>query len=110
MELPILSQEVIQLHAGVCSALADPNRILLIYALAEHSCNVSELADLVGVTQPTASRHLKLLRERGLVRADREGPSIKYRLNDHRLIDALDILRSVLRDRIAYQSSLMEGE
>lgn len=110
MELPIQSQEVIQLHAGVCSALADPNRILLIYALADQSRNVSELADLVGVTQPTASRHLKLLRERGLVRADREGPAIKYRLNDHRLIDALDILRSVLRDRIAYQSSLMEGE
>lgn len=108
METPNLSQEVTQLHADMCSALADPNRILLLYALAEQASNVSDLANQVGISQPAASRHLKILRERGLVLAERQGPSVEYRLSDRRLIDALDILRSVLRDRISYRASLME--
>jgi len=110
MESSSLSLEVNEMHAEVCSGLADPNRILLLYALAEGPHNVSELADLVGITQPTASRHLKLLRERGMVRATRQGPAIEYSLGDPRLIEALDLLRAVLRDRISYRASLIEGE
>lgn len=110
MESPSLSQEVNQMHAEICSGLADPTRILLLYALAEGEHNVSELAELVGITQPTASRHLKLLRERGMVRANRQGPAIEYSLSDERLIEALDLLRAVLRDSIAHRASLIEGE
>ena len=109
MESPSLSQEVNQMHAAICSGLADPTRILLLYALAEGPHNVSELAEIVGITQPTASRHLKLLRERGMVLANRQGPSIEYSLSDMRLIEALDLLRAVLRDRINYRASLIEG-
>lgn len=108
MEAPSLSSEVNQMHAEICSGLADPNRILLLYALAEGPHNVSELADLVGITQPTASRHLKLLRDRGMVRASRQGAAIEYSLSDLRLIEALDLLRAVLRDRITYRASLIE--
>ncbi|HWQ84833.1 MAG TPA: metalloregulator ArsR/SmtB family transcription factor [Anaerolineales bacterium] len=110
MEATSLSQEVNQMHAEICSGLADPNRILLLYALAEGSHNVSELAELVGITQPSASRHLKLLRERGMVVANRQGPAIEYSLGDKRLIEALELLRAVLRDRINYRASLIEGE
>jgi len=110
MESSTLSQEVNEMHAEICSGLADPTRILLLYALAEGPHNVSELAELVGVTQPTASRHLKLLRERGMVRAARQGPAIEYSLSDSRLIEALDLLRAVLRDRISYRASLIESQ
>ena len=103
-----LSREVTQLHADLCSALADPHRILLLYAIDERPRNVSELAEEVGISQPGASRHLKILRERGLVRSVRQGASIEYFLTDPRLIDALDLLRSVLRDRLTYRASLME--
>ena len=107
-ETPSLQEEVTQLHADICSALADPRRILILYALNEQTQNVSELAVELGMSQPAASRHLKLLRERGLVNAVRQGPSVEYHLTDTRLIDALDTLRAVLRDRLAYRASLME--
>jgi DNA-binding transcriptional ArsR family regulator len=110
MRDPILSQEVINLHADLCSALADPRRILILYALSEHNLNVSELADEVDISQPAASRHLKMLKDRGLVRARRQGASVVYRLADDRLIEALNLLRTVLRDRLAYRASLMEYE
>jgi ArsR family transcriptional regulator len=103
-----LTQEVSQLEADLCFALADSNRILILYALAEQSRNVTELTNELDITQPTASRHLKILRERGLVSTERSGTTITYHLVDHRLIDALDILRSVLRDGIVRRANLME--
>ena len=110
MEPPNLAEEVSSLHAELCSALADPTRIMLIYALSEKPCNVGELAIQVGVSQPTASRHLKILRDRGLVRPTRLGPNVEYSLIDHRLVEALDLLRAILRDRIVYRASIMESE
>ncbi|GAB4492513.1 MAG: hypothetical protein Fur0016_24760 [Anaerolineales bacterium] len=103
-----LAQEVSQLEADLCFALADPTRILILYALDEQPRNVTELTQELNITQPTASRHLKILRDRGLVRPNRQGVVIQYELNDKRLIQALDLLRSVLRDRIAYRANLME--
>ena len=108
MDNTSLSQEVTHLHADICSALADPHRILILYALSERNLNVSDLAVEIGVSQPTASRHLKILRERGLVNPERQGTSVVYHVTDKRLIDALDLLRTVLRDRIAHRASLIE--
>jgi DNA-binding transcriptional ArsR family regulator len=105
-----LSQEVTQLHADICSALADPNRILLLYALVEKPRNVSDLADEVGTNQPATSRHLKILRDAGLVLSERQGANVEYRLADMRLIEALNLLRLVLRDRLSYNASLVESD
>jgi DNA-binding transcriptional ArsR family regulator len=110
MNTPILHEEITQLHANMCSALADPNRILLLYALAEGPHCVTDLAAEVGLSQPATSRHLKILRESGLVRPVRQGSSVEYNLVDFRLIEALNILRTVLRDNIAYRAGLMDAE
>lgn len=103
-----LVQEVSKLEANLCSALADPTRLLMLYALGENPHNVTELSNELSVPQPTASRHLKILRERGLVNATRQGVSIQYELADPRLIQALDLLRNVLRDSLARRANLME--
>ena len=103
-----LAQEISQLEADFCSALSDPTRLLLLYALADVPHNVTELAAELDVIQPTVSRHLKVLRERGLVQAERQGTTVIYSLVDRRLIQALDLLRTVMRDRLAYRAGLME--
>jgi ArsR family transcriptional regulator len=108
MITPTLAQEISQLEAELCFALADPNRILMLYALDEGTLNVTDLGTLLTISQPTTSRHLKVLRERGLVRTERRGTVIEYSLNDRRIIQALDLLRSVLRDRLMERASLME--
>jgi DNA-binding transcriptional ArsR family regulator len=110
MDKNTLTKEITELHADICSALADPRRILILYHLAESPLNVSELANEVDISQPAASRHLKILRERGLVISVRQGASVTYRLADHRLIDALDTLRAILRDRISYRANLMKSD
>lgn len=104
---PALTQEISQLEADFCFALSDPTRLLMIYALSESPRNVTELANDLGVAQPTASRHLKILRDRGLVYTVRQGTTVTYHLTDPRLIQALDLLRTVMRERMAHRASLM---
>ena len=104
-----LSQEVSQLHADICSALADPTRILILYLLAEKPLTVGELTEKLNIPQPNTSRHLKILRERGLVRANRQAQKVEYTLNDPRIIDALDTLRAVLRDSISQRANLLSN-
>lgn len=108
MVTPTLQQEITQLEANFCAALSDPNRLLILYALNEGPRNVTDLANELGLNQPTTSRHLKTLRERGLVNTVRTGTMITYRLSDSRLIQALDIMRSIMRERLAHQANLME--
>ncbi len=102
-----LTLEVNQLHADICSALADPTRILILYLLSEQAFTVGDLTGRLNTTQPTTSRHLKILRERGLVRSNRQAQNVEYSLNDLRIIDALDLLRSVLRDTLSQQANLI---
>jgi len=107
MNNPQLTQEVTQLHADICSALADPSRILLLYALVDQPRTVNELTGDVNISQSATSRHLKVLRERGLVSTTRLGQSIEYSLTDPRIIEALDLLRAVLRDSLSRRANLM---
>jgi ArsR family transcriptional regulator len=102
-----LKQEIIQLEADFCFALSDPTRIFILYALNGRSLNVTELTNELGIPQPTTSRHLKVLRERGLVNTERQGTVINYSLADHRIIEAMDLLRSAMRDRLTEKASLI---
>ena len=103
-----LRREVHQLHAGICQALSDPNRILILYELREGPRNVGELAETLDMSQPTVSRHLKVLRERGMATTERSGTTVTYSLADRRVIEALDLMRAVLADNLMQHSALAE--
>jgi len=104
-----LEIEVLHLHAEICAGLADPNRIMILYELSVGPRNVTELCLSLNMLQPLTSRHLKILRERGMVTAERRGTVIQYSLADNRLIEALDLLRSALRDNLSRRSQLVNA-
>jgi ArsR family transcriptional regulator len=101
-------KEVEMLHERVCLALGDPKRLLILYSLSHQRRYVSELAEELNCPQPTISRHLKVLRERGLVNTVRDGTTVYYSLADDRIVQALDLMRAMLRDRIAHEADLAE--
>lgn len=108
MEKP-LQEELAQLHASICQALADTTRIAILYELAEGRKNVSELVEALGSPQGTVSRHLKVLRERGMVDSERDGVNVYYSLADHRIIEALNLLRAVMADMLTRRGRLAEA-
>lgn len=104
-----LELEINQLHAEICAGLADPTRIMILYTLAQSPRNVTELCNELNMPQPLVSRHLKVLRERGMVTSERRGTLIVYNLADRRLIEALDLLRASMRDMLSKRVVLIEA-
>jgi ArsR family transcriptional regulator len=63
-------------------ALGHPVRLGIALRLAKEGGTCAcDFADIFGVSQPTVSQHLKVLREAGLVRTRREGTQIYYSLD-----------------------------
>ena len=63
------------------NAVAEPRRRQILDVLAEGERPVNDLVALLGVAQPHVSRHLRVLREVGLVEVRDEGRHRLYRLN-----------------------------
>jgi DNA-binding transcriptional ArsR family regulator len=104
-----LEVEITQLHAEICGGLADPNRIMILYELSNGAKNVTELCHALTMPQPLVSRHLKILRERDMVITEHRGTVVIYSLGDTRLIQALDLLRAVMRDGLAKRAALVNA-
>ena len=71
------------LHSGVDAvlhALADESRRTMLEVLKDHPATVSELAELLPIARPGVSRHLRVLREAGLVEVEQEAQWRIYRL------------------------------
>ncbi len=68
----------------VLKALANVNRLLLIYSLASgevDKISVTEISKNMGITQPAASQHLKILKNAKILVAQKEGNYIYYKFN-----------------------------
>lgn len=63
-------------------ALGDPNRRAIVEALVDGDMSVQQIADRLPISRPAVSRHLRLLREAGLVTDRSEGTRRLYRLHD----------------------------
>ncbi len=101
--------EISHRQADVCAALADYHRMMLLYAVADKAQSVSELVRRVGLSQPAVSRHLRIMRESGVVVAERRGKSIFYIVTDRRIIQAMDLLRTSLSEQMQQQSEAAQS-
>lgn len=76
-------------------ALGDPARLRLLSLIAAHESGTACVCDLtepLGLSQPTVSHHLKVLREAGLVTSERRGTWVHYSLVPGALEDLSGVL------------------
>jgi DNA-binding transcriptional ArsR family regulator len=66
-------------------ALSAPVRIAIVLQLRDSERCVHELVDVLGVTQPLISQHLRVLKSAGVVDGERHGREVVYRLVDEHL-------------------------
>lgn len=64
----------------IMKALSDPNRVKIIKLLQQRVLCVCEIKEALGLAQSTASKHLKILEEAGLITYFKEGLWVNYRL------------------------------
>ena len=71
----------------IWSALADPHRRAMLDALRDRPCPVGELADALGLSQPMTSKHLRVLRNAGLVLVRKQAQQRIYTVNPQRMAE-----------------------
>lgn len=82
--------------AAILRALAHPVRLgIMRYVAATPQTCACDFAQLFGVAQPTASQHLKVLRDAGLVSTRRRGTQICYSVDPAGLRRAADVVASL---------------
>jgi len=64
----------------VLKALGDKNRLRILKVLEKRKMCVCEIADILGITQPSVSRHLKKLKDAGLIGGEQDGLWTNYYL------------------------------
>ncbi len=78
-------------------ALSDPTRRAILDLLAEGTRTSTEIAEALDLPPPNASYHLDLLRQSGLVTAEKDGRFVRYTLATTALEEATQWLLSLLQ-------------
>lgn len=99
---------------AVLKALADPSRRTVLAMLKDESATAGELADALPIARPGVSRHLRVLREAGLVEVRQEAQRRIYSLRPEALAEVdtwLDDYRSLWEHRLdALQTEIARGK
>lgn len=91
-------------------ALSDPTRQEIMERICCKWLNVSEIVESVGVSQPTVSHHLAILREAGLVNVRDEGKHTFYSLNQSRIVVCCGRLMQVFAPERIPQDDIQSTE
>ena len=98
--------EITILQAEVLKTLSSPRRLEILHRLAAGPVEVGRLAESIGASQPNVSQHLAVLRNAGLVEAERDGRGVRYHLTDQDVVVACDLMRGVLERRLTHLGAM----
>jgi ArsR family transcriptional regulator len=88
-----IEQERIERAAEVLKTVAHPLRLRIVELLEAGEKSVSELKELLGVTQPLTSQHLSQMRMRGVLGSRREGAQVYYAIANPDVVKVIHCIR-----------------
>ena len=104
-------QPVFHAHAELCKALANEHRLAILYTLSQGERCVSDLATEIGISVHNVSQHLRLLKERRLVRSRKEAQTVYYSITNPKFIQGCTLIRQALIEQHQAQGqSLLAAE
>ena len=99
----MLTADQVGAAARTFGVLADPTRLRILHELTTGERAVGQLARSIGISPSATSHQLSKLRDLGLVRARRDGPSIHYELaNEH--------VTSFFKEALYHADHIVKGE
>jgi len=81
-------------------ALSHPVRIKMLEILAGGDRSVQELQEALKLEQPVVSQQLAVLRNQGILTAEKKGLSVRYALRDPAIEDLLDVARRIFNNHL----------
>lgn len=104
---PMIAGELQTFKAQFFRALAHPARIRMLEILVRGGRTVQELQEALTLDQPIVSQQLAVLRNQGIVSAQKEGSSVRYTLRDPLVGDLLDVARRIFNNQFANTRGLL---
>ncbi|HEY87735.1 MAG TPA: winged helix-turn-helix transcriptional regulator [Dehalococcoidia bacterium] len=101
-------KDLYRLKAELCKTLSNPERLLIINELRSGEKTVNDLAEVAEVNQSIVSRHLAILRNRGVVESRRQGINVYYSLSDPRMGEACDLVQQILLNQMEKNKELAD--
>lgn len=91
--------QVFEEHAEFMKAMSHPKRLEIIHLLRDQELSVSEIQEMLGLSQSNLSQHLMILRDADVLSSRRESKNIYYKLAHKNFIKASDLIRKVLAEK-----------
>lgn len=104
-----MTDEMLRHVAGRFRALADENRLRLLRALMHGERNVTSLVEEIGLAQASVSKHLRILREAGLLNVRREANQSLYSIRDESVYGMCDAVCRDVREYVAETQKALSG-
>jgi DNA-binding transcriptional ArsR family regulator len=83
--MPKQLRNFVEEQAEIHHILSNPSRLLILRTLERREVSVGELAEKIGATLQNTSQHLRLMKDKGVVEARREGQTIFYRIAESQI-------------------------
>jgi ArsR family transcriptional regulator len=95
-------------RAKIVKALAHPTRLFIVDELSRRERRLGELADMVGADASTVSKHMTILRDAGIVHADKRGREVYFALRVPCVRRFFECVESVLQANVKGQLAMVE--
>ena len=93
-------KELYKIHAELCKVFSNSTRLEILNLLRDKEMSVTELIEKTKLSQANISQHLSIMKSKDIVRSDRKGKNVYYKLTNPKIIKAFDIIKEVLRERL----------
>lgn len=101
--------EIYEIQAELLRTMSNPIRLEIVHTLRDAPRRVSELAQILEQPQSLVSRHLAVLRNGGVLLAERHGQDVIYRIANPKIIHICDLMREVLMEDAQSRAHLLQG-
>ena len=105
----ILNEKELEFKSRIFKVIGDSNRLKILEILRSGENCQCDIIPLIAQSQPTVSRHLKLLEEAGLLTSRKNGTKVFYKVVDNRVFYLIDALNEELMTIVAKEISKKFG-
>ena len=93
-------KELYKSHAEICKVFSNPTRLEILNLLRDKEMSVTGLVEKTKLSQANISQHLSIMKAKGIVTSNRQGKNIYYKITNPKIIDAFNIIREVLAEKL----------
>lgn len=98
------------MYVKIFKALGHPIRIKIVRSLRNGPLCVCTINDNVDFSQSNLSQHLKILKDAGVLKSEKDGLKIMYSIKDEEIKNILDIAEQIIKNEVTSMNERLSAE